>query len=121
VTIEGRTLFGELARRDVWVCGAGAFVVLKALAFDCRGENKDAYDLYYVLRHYGTRIGDVAARLQPLRDYAEARKAVDILRRDFTDSEGVGPMRVAEFISGGRDEEIQADVVGFVERLLAAV
>jgi len=43
VTLEGRTLFDEKANRDVRVCGAGAYVVLKALAFDSRGDNKDAY------------------------------------------------------------------------------
>ncbi|HEX7478484.1 MAG TPA: hypothetical protein VF331_11800 [Polyangiales bacterium] len=30
----------------------------------------------------------------------------------------VGPRRVAEFIVGGRDEAIQADVVGFASQLL---
>jgi len=33
VTMDGRTIVGETARRDVRVCGAGAFVVLKALAY----------------------------------------------------------------------------------------
>lgn len=65
VTIEGRTLFGEKARRDVWVCGAGAYVVLKALAFDGRGENKDAYDLFYIVRNYGAGVEDGLARLPP--------------------------------------------------------
>jgi hypothetical protein len=31
---------------------------------------------------------------------------------------GVGPRRVAEFLQGGPDDEIQADVVGFVKALL---
>ncbi len=119
VTIEGRTLFGEKARRDVWVCGAGAYVVLKALAFDSRGENKDAYDLFYVVRNFGAEVDDVVSKLQPLLDDAEARTALDVLRRDFTDPESTGPIRVAEFITGRRDDEIQADVVGFVTALLS--
>ena len=53
LTLEGRTIFGEKASREVWVCDAGAFVVLKSLAFDGRGENKDAYDPYYVIRNRG--------------------------------------------------------------------
>jgi hypothetical protein len=118
VTIEGRTLFGEKARREVWVCGAGAYVVLKALAFDNRGENKDAYDLFYVIRNYGAGVDNVAAKLHPLLDDAEAQKAIDILRRDFADPEGVGPMRVADFVTGGPDDVIQSDVVGFVRNLL---
>ena len=121
VTIEGRTLFGEKARRDVWVCGAGDYVVLKALAFDSRGENRDAYDLFYIVRNFGAGVEDVVAKLQPLLDDEEARRALDVLRRDFTDPEGVGPMRVAEFITGKPDDEIQADVVGFVAEVFRLV
>jgi hypothetical protein len=121
VAIQGRTLFGEKAERDVWVCGAGAYVVLKALAFDSRGENKDAYDLFYIVRNYGAGVDDVVAQLKPLLDDEEAQKALDIMRRDFTDPESVGPMRVAEFVTGGPDDAIQADVVGFVTALLGAL
>jgi hypothetical protein len=95
-----------------------AFVVLKAFAFDGRGENKDAYDLYYVIRNYGAVVDDVVAKLHPLLADAETQKALGILRRDFLDPEGVGPRRVAEFLVGGADDDIQADVVGFVTRLL---
>lgn len=119
VTLEGRTFFGEKATRAVWVCGAGAYVVLKTLAFDSRGENKDAYDLFYIIRNYGSGVGDVFARLEPLLDDPEAQKALDILRRDFRDPESVGPRRVAEFIAGRPDDDIQADVVGFVAQLLS--
>ncbi len=118
VTIQGRTLFGAKAERHVWVCGAGAYVVLKALAFDNRGENKDAYDLFYIVRNYGAGVGDVVAKLEPLMDDEEAQKALDIVRRDFTDPETVGPMRVAEFLTGGPDDVVQADVVGYMTDLL---
>ncbi len=121
LTLEGRTLFGEKASREVWVCDAGAFVVLKALAFDGRGENKDAYDLYYVIRNYGTGVEDVAARLRPLLGDGDAQKALTILRRDFLDPESVGPRRVADFVRGTTDAELQADVVGFVSQLLDKV
>lgn len=119
--LDGRTIFGEKAKRGVWVCDAGAFVVLKALAFDGRGENKDAYDLFYVIRNYGRSIGDVVDKLLPLLDDDEATNALDVLRRDFTDPEAVGPRRVAEFVTGAPDDEVQADVVGFVSQLLRSL
>ena len=50
ISIEGQTILGGKAGRDVWVCGPGAFVVLKALAFGTRAENKDSYYLYYMIR-----------------------------------------------------------------------
>lgn len=118
VTLAGKTIVGENATRDVLVCGAGAFIVLKALAFDSRGENKDAYDLYYVLRNYGTGVEDVVALLRPLMDDADTLRALSILRRDFLDPDGVGARRVAEFLTGGVDANLQADAVGFVGRLL---
>ncbi|SHL39869.1 hypothetical protein SAMN02745216_05130 [Desulfatibacillum alkenivorans DSM 16219] len=119
VALEGYTLLGEKAARQIWVCGPGAFIVLKALAFDQRGENKDAYDLYFVVRNYGNGTDDVFKRLAPLLKEAEAKKAIEILIRDFSDMDSVGPSRVAQFLYGGTNENLQADVVGFVRELLS--
>ncbi len=116
--LSGRTIMGEDAARDVWVCGPGAYVVLKALAFDSRGENKDAYDLFYVVRNFGSGIEDIVECLRPLLDDPAGSDAVAILRRDFLDHNGLGPRRVAEFLTRGADDDIQADVVGFVRQLL---
>ena len=114
--MEGYTIFGEKAKRDVYVCGPGAFVVLKALAFRERGENKDAYDLYYHIRNFGNSVEDIAAALNHLLN--ETKKALKILKEDFTGSDSVGAVRVARFLTDGTDETIQADVSGFVHALL---
>jgi hypothetical protein len=120
IRLGGRTVRGENAAREVWVCGAGAFVVLKALAFRGRGENKDAYDLYYVVRNYGAGIEDVAARLRLLTGDAHAERALAVLREDFLDPDGVGPRRVAEFLVRGPGPDLQPDVVGFAQEAGAA-
>ncbi len=121
VLLEGTTIRGEKASRQVPVCGPGAFVVLKSLAFDGRGYNKDAYDLFYLVRNYGRGVRDVAERLKPLLDDAHALTALAVLRRDFLDPDGTGPRRVAQFLWGRSDADTQADVVGFVGALLAEV
>jgi hypothetical protein len=118
VVLEGHTVNGEWARRTVWVSGPGAFVVLKALAFRNRGENKDAYDLYYVIRHFGESVADVAAHLRPLLDHADARRAVAYLREDFERVDAVGPRRVAAFVEQADDDAIRADARAFVLDLL---
>ena len=118
VSISGRTIAGEQATRSIWVCGPGAYVVLKALAFRDRGENKDAYDLYYVVRNYGSSPADVTSRLKPLLEDFQAKKALRILTEDFLDRDSLGPHRVATFIKGAPDDDIQADVVGFIRQLL---
>jgi len=118
ISLSGQTIVGEDATREIWVCGAGAFIVLKALAFNLRGENKDAYDLFYVLRNYGARLDDVVERVMPLLDDENTRNAIEILRQDFLSETSVGPRRVAAFQTGGPDAAIQADVVGLVVALL---
>ena len=120
VTLSGKTIVGENVEpgRDIRVCGAGAFVVLKALAFHIRGENKDAYDLFYLLRNYERGVSDVVAELRPLLADASAVKAMEYLRGDFQDSDSTGPRRAAEFLYGHPDADTQADAVGFVRQLL---
>ncbi|MDP2323883.1 MAG: hypothetical protein Q8N51_07625, partial [Gammaproteobacteria bacterium] len=80
--------------------------------------HKDAYDLFYVVRNFGSGVEDIADCLRPLLGDPAGSEAVAILRRDFLDHNGVGPRRVAEFVTRGPDDAIQADVVGFVGRLL---
>ena len=112
VRVSGLTTAGESAVRDIWVCGPGAFLVLKALAFRNRGVNKDAYDLAYALR--GVGIEETADCLRPLADDPYVKDALAIIRRDFCLHDGLGPRRVAEFLTTGPDDNIQADVVGDV-------
>jgi len=118
IKLTGFTIAGEKASRDIRVCGAGAYIVLKALAFRIRGENKDAYDLFYLLRNYGNGVPDVAALLSPLLSDEIAQKALGHLSEDFLDPESIGPRRVAEFLYGRPDPETQADAMGFIRQLL---
>lgn len=121
MTLSGKTIVGENVEsgRKICVCGAGAFVILKALAFRIRGENKDAYDLFYLLQNYGRGVSDVAAELRPLLDDASAIKAMKYLRDDFQGPDSIGPRRTAEFLYERADVDVQADAVGFVRQLLA--
>lgn len=121
VRLADRTLDNEAVARDVPVCGAGAFVVLKALAFRNRGENKDAYDLWYVLGHFGDSVEDVGARLRPLLDDANAREAVRALGEDFATLDSLGPRRAAEFLLRSGDDAFCSDVAGLVGRLLRSL
>jgi hypothetical protein len=118
VTLRGKTIKNEEAARDVWVCGPGAFVAMKALAFRNRGENKDAYDIVYMLRHYGTGLSDVVTALKPLLDRQETKEALDYLRADFASVDAIGPIRATEFLFDDRNDDARADAWGAVRDLL---
>ena len=83
-----------------------------ALAFRSRGENKDAYDLFYVLRNHGDGPRTVAKSFRPLLDDSAARDALGILEADFTTPESAGAMRVAAFLARQGDATFLADVAG---------
>ena len=123
ISISGLTVKGERAERDIKVCGPGAFVVLKALAFSHRGERKDAYDPAYIIRNYGAGPVDVAQRLKLVQYEHEVKKAIDILKRDFSGVDHLGPIRATEFSLGinARDEQLQADIVTAVREFLKAL
>ena len=122
VEIDDVTPAEERARRSVKVSGPAAFVLMKAHALRLRGENKDAYDLVYVLTHFGDgTTRDVAARFQPIAATDEARQALDYLAEDFASPEHLGPVRAARFSPGRLDEKTQADAFGYVQEFLARV
>lgn len=123
IEISGATLKNEKAVRRVKVCGAGAYVALKSLTFRNRGENKDAYDLYYLVRNYGSGVEDVAAHFRKLLPNDECETALQILREDFAETNHVGVRRAVAFLrgEGETDELVQAEVVGFIQSFLGFV
>lgn len=117
VKLSGRTPLGEQTERHVWVCGAAALTVLKAIAFQSRGANKDAYDLTYIWRGLG--IEAVARDLEPFLKDPHVDHALTIIKDNFTAHDAPGPRRAAAFATGGTDDDLQADVVGLAHRLLS--
>lgn len=120
VTIDDELPGGGHATREIRVCGPAAFTALKALAFANRGKAKDAYDLYYVLRHHALGAQAIGTRLARLGQHPQIDEALDILKRDFIEANLVGPARVAEFL-GGANESVQADAAGFIRELLSGI
>ena len=117
VALQGHTPAGEEAQREVWVCGPGAFTVLKALAFHHRGSEKDAYDMAFVW--YGMGVESVAESLEPMLGDPYVERALDIIRENFITLDSIGPRRTADFLEDGPYDEIRADTVGLATNLLA--
>jgi hypothetical protein len=115
--LEGGNLDGSLLRRDLWVCGAASFVILKARAIRGRRKAKDAYDLTYVLRTCAS-VPALAAAIRRLCSHPAAEEALRWLAEDFETLDHAGPADVARFSNGTRDDDLQADVCGLVQELL---
>ena len=121
VRVAGRTPLGDFAERTVFVCEAGAYVLLKALACRGRDKPKDAYDLDWMLRAYGGGVADVAMRFLALPDSPSKRKCLRVLTEDFASIDHVGPRRAARFMRREDDLGYRTDVHGRVAEFLRAV
>ena len=120
IEIDGPCITGENRRAKIWVCGPGAYIIIKSLTFAQRNLYKDAYDLFYVLKNYGNGVQDVVTRLAPLlHGAAEGQRALRILRDDFADPNGDGAKAVPLFLYRHADDDLQADVAGYAYQLLA--
>lgn len=122
VVIDDTTPNHERASRSVSVAGPAAFVVLKAHALKLRGENKDAYDLVYVLRNFGKEpVIEVSRRFATIASASEAAEALTVLDSEFASVEHIGPRRYAEFLGDAGDAGRRAEAFAVVREFLRQV
>jgi predicted nucleotidyltransferase len=126
---------GGVATETIRVAGIVPFVVLKALAYQDRFEEKDAYDLIYCLSYYRAGPVDVAAAfahsMQQFPDEPLFAQAVAILRDRFTADEYTpgtrkdGPVSYARFLTDpGRsdlDARCRQEAAGVVQAFLLEI
>jgi hypothetical protein len=124
-----------VVRETIRVANVVPFIVLKALAFDDRGEEKDAYDLVYCLMFYREGPEAVAAAfadsIRRAPDEPLFQRALAILRGRFASDDQVagarkdGPLAYARFRTNPGRTDLNAvrrqDAVGAVEAFLAHV
>ncbi|MCA9263758.1 MAG: hypothetical protein KDA60_07900, partial [Planctomycetales bacterium] len=75
VQINGPSTDGTEVATSMNVCGPGAFVLAKASTFAHRRENKDAYDLFFVLQYFGSGPASVFTHLAPLLQTDAGKRA----------------------------------------------
>ena len=120
IELSGPRLSGAEATQEIPVCGSGAFVLLKALACERRGKDKDKYDLFYVIRNYREGPSAVVEHFRPILNagHPEAHKAREILSELFENPRSIGPVAVSRFVYGEPNEELEADATAFVQEFL---
>jgi hypothetical protein len=118
IELEGRDLQNRQVKRNVPVCAAHVFVILKAIAMKNRDKQKDAYDLYYVLRHADRGAAGLGQQLEAFREHAAFAEMIASLRRDFETIDSRGPMDVCAFLGETGNDDLAADVLANVQDLL---
>lgn len=131
--VAGVDLFGAPQKVIARVCEIGPYLALKLRAFYHRQQPKDAFDIYYTLRHYdgGTNAALEAFGNEKRVGNRACQDAIQCLRAHFDQPHAAGPVRASHFILGpspfGDTEEgryrrdtIQAEMQLMADLLLQA-
>lgn len=113
ITLRGVDLDGRNVTRTLPVCAPDIFVMLKALAIANRDRRKDAYDLYYVLKHDVQGPQALGRDLAGFGAHAAVPDAVAVLEREFRTLDGRGPTDVCRFMDQVGNDDLAADVLAF--------
>ena len=106
--IEGDRLDdGGRSTVTVRVAGLLTYAVLKILAFQDRHENKDAYDLIFVVANYpgGRTAAGRASANSPIAGHHQVAEAITLLSARFADASHDGPHAYASFLADPYDDD----------------
>jgi hypothetical protein len=82
-----------------------ACFTMKATTFHMRGKEKDAYDLYILIKEYPNGINAVVTELRKYRDNRLVKEALTAAAESFESTESMGPIAIADFLELAPGEE----------------
>jgi len=118
--ISGRMPDGSWNQVSLKVAGVVPFLVMKGFALADRMKEKDAYDAYFVVRHYPGGVEALLQEFAPLVENRLVRQGLEDLWEKFQRLDATGPIWVANFLElEGEDREFALrDAFERISRLL---
>ncbi|MBS0197730.1 MAG: nucleotidyl transferase AbiEii/AbiGii toxin family protein [Planctomycetes bacterium] len=104
VTLSGALPSGVQNTVDARIVTVPAYLCMKAFALNERKKEKDAYDVYFCLRHFAGGPAALASDCSPLMKVPGAAEAFEVLGRKFETIHSIGPQWAADVASGQGDD-----------------
>jgi len=97
LTIEGNLPGGAKDSVIIKVASIVSFLIMKAIVLDDRLKEKDAYDIYYCLKQYSGKLGDLVVEFEPYLENSLIQEGLAKLTKNFETVDHTGPKFVAAF------------------------
>ncbi len=119
-TLAGKLPNGASATTSFYVADIVAMLAMKSYVLGQRYKEKDAYDLYSLVKHYKDSTTTVAQELKPFINQSPFPEGMDNLKTWFADQNSAGPAAVADFnhLTGTQRNDRMQDAFLQVQRLL---
>lgn len=105
VKIEAERVDGAIDSAVINVVAVVPYVIMKTAAMG-RGKAKDAYDIYYVIKHYVGGVEALAKEFAAVRERPMVKEMKEKLSDKFASENHAGPKDVSDFMDLIDDEEI---------------
>lgn len=123
VCVEARRPDGAVDVAHVNVVAVVPYLIMKAAAMG-RGKAKDAYDIYFLIRHYHGGVKKLAEEFSGLTQLQIVGNMKQKLQEKFASADHAGPKDVADFLDLLDEDDadiVKRDVFEQIQALLALI
>ena len=106
ISVEAERPDGAIDVANVSVVAVVPYIIMKTAAMG-RGKVKDAYDIYFIIKHYFGGVRELAKEFEPVRGKNIVIEAKVKLAGKFASENHAGPKDVADFMDLEDEESIE--------------
>ena len=106
ISMEAERPDGAMDVANVNVVAVVPYIIMKTAAMG-RGKSKDAYDIYFIIKHYIGGVRELAKEFNSVRGKKIIEEAKDKLAGKFASENHAGPKDVADFMDLEDEESIE--------------
>ncbi len=106
ISVEAERPDGAIDVAHVSVVAVVPYIIMKTAAMG-RGKAKDAYDIYFIIKHYVGGVRELAKEFEPIRGKKLVADTKNKLAEKFASENHAGPKDVADFLDLKDEESIE--------------
>lgn len=106
ISVEAERPDGAIDVANVSVVAVVPYIIMKTAAMG-RGKAKDAYDIYFIIKHYSGGVRELAKEFKPVSGKNIVIEAKEKLAGKFASENHAGPKDVADFLDLEDEESIE--------------
>ena len=106
VRVEAERPDGAIDVANVSVVAVVPYIIMKTAAMG-RGKAKDAYDIYFIIKHYAGGVKELAKEFELVKGKNIVLEAKEKLAGKFASENHAGPKDVADFLDLDDEDSIE--------------
>lgn len=120
ISLEAKRPDGAVDIANISVIAVVPYLIMKTAAMG-RGKAKDAYDIYFLIRHYRGGVKELAKEFQLNAGHKLVQEMKDKLTGKFASPDHAGPKDIVDFLGLTNEDDIEMTKRDAYEQMQALV